>query len=250
MCWACYTSLTGAGASVTGAAALVGVDGSIGATSIGGSDEKKKIDPKHLAIIGVGLLVAVGFGVNTMMSGGGGEEQIMDFTVDKGGSTSGASGTTTVQQTAPVASGDNPVGPGSQTSGPSGGGPTLGPPYRVVVSPHPRQDWGTMALVASDEKINEAQAKTYILDAKQKIEARKKFPAMEIFVITDQGAGASFARFQNRRKGAPLRESEYMDPSLSNVWSKTILRYVKNGKIESVTSPMRNPTGFWRERGR
>ncbi len=40
-----------------------------GSTTISDSGEKKNIDPKQLALVGVVLLAALGFGVKTMIGG-------------------------------------------------------------------------------------------------------------------------------------------------------------------------------------
>lgn len=243
MCWACYTSLTGGGA---GAATLAGAGA--GGGSIGGpapmteSGEKKSIDPKQLAIIGVGLLVALGFGVKTMM---GGEESGGD---ELGGAP------TPVQRPNPVAAENKvpvvtvgnvavPLPPISTNQ--NGGQPLPAQYFRTIVSPVPKHKWGTAAILPTNGKVSESTARSYALLAKQNIDRVHKFAALEIFVITDETAAATFRRFQNRREGAPLTEAQFKDPALAEVWGSTIVRYMWNGGRASFTSPSKNPNSFW-----
>lgn len=243
MCWACYTSLTGGG---TGAAALAGAGGpSLGGSSSPMTDsaEKKSIDPKQLAIIGVGLLVALGFGVKTMMGGG---EESSDFPA-----LPTSSGDTPKPQ---PASNPNPASvpvngvavPLPPVSGNGGGqaAPAQGY-FRVVVSPNPRQKWGTAAIVPTQSKADKSAALSYAVMAKQHIDQTTRFSAVEIYVINDAGAASTLRAYQSKSKGAPLTESDYTNPALSNVWNNAILRYVWNNGKSTVTYPFENPNNFW-----
>jgi hypothetical protein len=247
MCWACYTSLTGGS---TGAAALAGAGGGAiggaigGATPVTDSGEKKSIDPKQLAIVGVGLLVALGFGVKTMMGSGD----------DTGGGDLNGNGPV-VERPAPVAKAQTPpVIPvnGVQvplppvTSAQNGGNNVPAQYYRTVVSPDPKQKWGTMVIVPT-EKADEAQARSYALLAKQNMDNIKKFPALEIFVINDNEAAVTLRRYHNRNHAAPLTETDFKDPELSNVWKNTIVRYMWNGGHQTFTYPSKNPDNFWED---
>ncbi len=243
MCWACYTSLTGGG---VGAAALAGA----GAGPIGGaapmtdSGEKKSIDPKLLGIVGVCLLAAVGFGVKTMIGGEGGDpNDLPQLPTDKGEKPLPP---VAIPVTLPGLSAPVPLPPVTAEQNKGQEPPAI--PYRVVVSPNPRQKWGTVALAPVTGKVSETEARSWAMLAKQNIDRTFKFPAMEIFVINDPGAASVLKDYQNKRRGAPLTEADYSAPELAEVWNNAIVRFVWNGGKGSFSSPAKSPSSFWSER--
>lgn len=239
MCWACYTSLTGGG---VGAAALAGAGAPMGgATPIADSDEKKKIDPKHLAIIGIGLLVAAGFGVSTMMGSGEGESDPLPF----GGDTIQPNKLTPAPVTAqvPAASGPNPVGPSAPTPGEIGVAQKT--PYQLVAAPNLRYSAATAAIVPTQNNVSAAEAKALAAVAQRQILQKKKFSPVEIFVFNDATSAQTLATYQRRRRGAPLTAADYSSPDLASAWKSVIIRHRNDGKRTAYTFPNIQPASFW-----
>ncbi|HEY0074340.1 MAG TPA: hypothetical protein VGB77_09580 [Abditibacteriaceae bacterium] len=240
MCWACYTSLTGGG---VGAAALAGAGAPMGAaTPMADSDEKKKIDPKHLAIIGIGLLIAAGFGVSTMMGSGEGESDPLPF----GGDTvkpdkPAGDPPPAVQAAAP--SGANPVGPSAPTPGELGVAQKT--PYQLVAAPNLRYSAATVAIVPTQNNVSPAEAKALATVAQQQILQKKKFAPVEIFVFNDEKSAQTLAAYQRRRRGAPLTASDYSSPDLAPAWKSVIIRHRNDGKRTAYTFPNLQPGSFW-----
>ncbi len=248
MCWACYTSLSG-GAAAPAVGGPAGGGAMAGAIA-GGADaggEKKKLEPKQLAIIGVGLLVVLGFAAKTLMGGGGGggDDQLPTF--------DGSSSMNT-QMNPPSGGGTTnqaPIGAGPAAGGAAPGAPTTVAgatpfPYKMVAGPNPQIEWATMGIVPNQGALAEPQARGLASFAHHYQEKVKKFPAWEIFVINNEQAAQAFAKYQNDRRGQRMGPGDYQSSELMNVWAFTPVRYVSvNGKV-TYSSPQKNPTGFWR----
>jgi hypothetical protein len=239
MCWACYTSLTGGG---VGAAALAGAGAPMGgATPMADSDEKKKIDPKHLAIIGIGLLIAAGFGVSTMMGSGEGESDPLPFGGDTVKPNKPAGDLAPAP--APAPGGPNPVGPSAPTPGEVT--KAEGIPYQLVVAPNLRYSAATVAIVPTQNNVSPAEAKALATLAQQRILQKKKFAPVEIFVFNDEKSAQILAGYQRRRRGAPLTAEDYSSPDLAPAWKSVIIRHRNDGKRTAYTFPQIQPNSFW-----
>lgn len=238
MCWACYTSLSG-GASALAGAAAGGPASAVGKAPMGDTEEKKKIDPKHLAIIGVGLLVALGFGAKTMMGSGSEGE-----TLPEGGFA------------APTKAPPNPAPPqppppaapvGVAASPPTGGEVAAAGrmPFQFVASPNIRYAGATAAIVptVTDAKVGEAKALAGM--AHTQLNSLKKFAPVEIFVFNDERSARVLAMYQSKRRGAPLTSGDYQSPELVAVWKEVLVRYKSEGGRQSYSYPKDNPSNFW-----
>lgn len=244
MCWACYTSLTGGG---VGATALAGAGGPIGTgATISDSEEKKKIDPKHLAIIGIGLLVAAGFGVSTMMGSGEGEEDPLPSGGQVVVPNKPAGDPPPIQAAGP--SGANPVGP----QGPTQTEMTKAEktPYTMIATPNLRYAGATVAIVPTQNNVSTGDAKALAALAHQQILQKKKFSPVEIFVFNDERSAQILASYQRRRRGAPLTTSDYTASDLAPAWKSVIVRQRVVGKHTTYSSPQANPTNFWGSDGK
>lgn len=236
MCWACYTSLTG-GVAAAGGITAPGVS-PITADEGG---EKKKIEPKQLAIIGVGLLVLLGVGAKTMLGGGEPEADELEITT-------GAP----AKAPAPAPAATQP--PVSTVVGPSGPAPSVPAsvvtpqrfPYQMLGSPNPNASTATVAIVPTENDLTEGQARGLAAFAHRQITKAKKWPAVEIFVFNDVESAQSFANYQNRLRGAALTESDYTSSTLTALWPKTLVRYYSRNERVWITSPRTNIGSFWK----
>ena len=233
MCWACYTSLSGgamapAGAAVAGGAALSApVD----------SGEKKKVEPKQLAIIGVGLLIALGVGATQLL--GGSEE-------DDPGIISMPPPPSREPQPPPSPSGGvAPVTLGPAPDMPKGADAPVKFPYSMIAAPNARYSAATVAIVPTESGVTEGQAKGLATFCHRHLKKVKDFKRVEIFVFNDAQAAQEFAAYQNDQKGAPLQD--YTSPRLMGVWPKALTRYLAEGDKAVYSSPQKNPTSFWKK---
>lgn len=234
MCWACYTSLTG-GAVVAGGAMS---GGGLKPGAMTDSGDKKKFDPKF-AVIGVGLLVIVGFGISKVM-GGSEEDEPLDLGKAK-------KKTVKNEESAPA--------PVVQASTASFGAPAEVPkgqsvpigvfPYNMVAPPNPKAQWAVVGIVATTNELNDGQARGLAAFAHRQLDKVKKFPTTEIYVFNDVQAAQAFATYQNLRRGAQLTPKDYQSPSLTPVWNKALVRYLSFNNRVFYSSPARNPAGFW-----
>ena len=242
MCWACYTSLTGGATALAGAGGVGGA--AIGATPMSDSGEKKSIDPKVLGIVGVCLLAAVGFGVNTMMSGGGGEDPLPAGGVIAPNKQPAK--TTTTTSDPPINSGvavANPIGPSPPTS--TAVGEAQKTPYRMVSAPSLRYAGATIVIVPTQNNVTASEAKALASVAYTQILQQKKFSPVEILVFNDEQSAQLLSGYQARRRGAPLTLSDYTASDISSCWKQAILRQYSDGKRTVYSSPQTNPTNFW-----
>ena len=240
MCWACYTPLSGDGPGPGSAQNRA-------AAAKDTEEDKKKIPPWQLGVIGVALLGGIFVGVRTMMpaSSSDGEEGDPPTAVgtDSGG---------------PAAPPGTPPGPGgmpspgpSMTSSPGGVPAPQEAPYKIVVPPNPRQSVATMAIVPTDSGLSGTQAAALAAYTRRQYKGNtKKWSSFYIYVFSDAQSAQYFADYMKSRKGAPLSTSDYS--YLSSLWGSVLTRYeysTSNGKrVEKAVYPSKNPSGWWNER--
>jgi hypothetical protein len=198
--------------------------------------EKKKIPPWQLGVIGVGLLLAVGIGVRSMMpaASSDGSELVMP---GPGMEDPAMPGPASGPAPAPTPA------PGNSNSG-SSVTPTEAP-YKIIVPPNIRQSIATMAIVPNDNQVSGGQAASYAAYVRRQLPGEgKRWNTIYIYVFADEKTAETFANFMRQRRGAPLSGSDYA--ALSNLWSSTLARYEysRNGK-EKVLYPSKNPSGWW-----
>lgn len=232
MCWACYTPLSGSGASASGAAAG-GAAAAAPATAYE-DGEKKKIPPWQLGVIGVGLLLVVGIGVRSMMPGSSSEADA--------GLDSPPPGMDPAQ---PSQNGGASPAPSSPTPTPGGGG-SVAPaeaPYKIVVPPNPKMATATMAIVPTDSNASGPQAASYAAYVRRQFGTTSSWKTIYIYVFSDEKAADAFGEYMRKRRGAPLSTSDYA--TLSNLWGSTLARYEYSSGKERVVYPSKNPSGWW-----
>jgi len=248
MCWACYTPLTGAAATAAttagmapgmpGAPGVPGAHGAPGAPTLTTGEEeapKKAIQPWQMALVGVGLLIAIGVGV-TMMGGKTEEEPITTGSPPPELLPKSPSNPTTVNA---------PVLPAGPLPAPDNTKPIDNVPYSMVAPPNPEYDFATMGIVSTEGDVTEAQARGLALFAGNQIKKVKPWKGMDIYVFNDMQAAQAFADFQNPRRGQMLGPAQYADPALMSVWPKAVARYYVLGGKPTWASPRSNPSGFW-----
>ena len=239
MCWACYTLLSGesnvAGSTPGGAKA---------ATDSG--EEKKKIPPWQLAVIGVALLGGLFLGARTMMtppSDGEEEETPTTETADDPKKTDDKEPETT------------PAAPASAPSAPPPAGTAVPAPqeapFTVVVPPNPRLSVATMAIVPTDGTATGPQAAALAAYTRRQFKGNtKQWSSLYIYVFSDAQSAQYFAEYMKRRKGATLAASDYS--YLSNLWGSVLTRYeyttYKGKRVERALYPSKNPNGWWNQR--
>lgn len=234
MCWACYTPLgdaVPAGGAASGTTAPAGKD-------LGLEDEEKeKIPPWQLAVIGAGLLTAIGFGVFNFMPSGntsGGSDDFDDMPMDP-----------------PISQEAQPTQQSSPVTFSSSGTASVTPteaPFSVVVSPNPRYSTGTMAIVPKDKNVSGATAASYAAYVRRQYAAQmKRWSTFYVYVFSDQAQAQEFAKIMRQRRGAPLSSSDYA--SLTPLWRAATARYeysARNGqRIERVVYPSQSPNNWW-----
>ena len=236
MCWACYTPLTGGAAGVGGTAAMA-------ATPVATAEpkEKKAIEPWQLGVVGLAVLLALGFGASQMMGGGGDnvEPDATPGTIPK-----------------------PPPRPGSPATGPSpdvftgkvnvpqsGGGGQVDVSkalnYSVASPPNPDKQWGVVALVPNDPNVTPQIAAGMAQFAFQQFGGKTKWKAMQIFVFRNREAALQFNRFQIGRKYDVVADDDY--PSLAAIWPSCMVRFESNGNAApDIRFPSQRPTSWWR----
>jgi hypothetical protein len=120
----------------------------------------------------------------------------------------------------------------------------------MIAAPNPRYPTATIAILPTQNDVNESQARGLATFAHRQLDKVKKFDRVEIFVFNDPKSAQEFATFQNERKGAPMTSDLYDSPRLAAVWPKSQVRYLSSNNRVSYTSPMRNPTAFWKSQDR
>lgn len=237
MCWACYTPLSGSSAASPAGAAP---GGRSAPAATANADEKPKIPPWQLAVIGIGVLLAAGLGVRTLMPA--------DSEDTEDDSTPPAAATANDPQP-----GAPPPAPEAVVSAaPQGGGavvvtPTEAP-FTIVVPPNPKLSVATMAIVPTDNTTSGPMAASYAAYVRRQYSAQaKNWSTLYIYVFSDAQSAQYFANLMKRRRGAALTESDMS--SLSTLWSSTLARYeysTERGKrVERVQYPSKNPSGWW-----
>ena len=238
MCWACYTPLSGA-ATVSAGASAAGA-GTAVSSATGDEGEKKKIPPWQLGIIGVGLLMAVGLGVRSMMPASSSVEDpsSIDIPAPEGGDPGMvAPPSPPQQQTTPQQGG----GGGGQVAPPEA-------PFKIAVPPDPRQSIATMAIVPTQPGVSGATAASYASYVRRQYAGQaKKWSTIYIYVFSDAQSAQTFANVMKRRRGVSLSSSDYS--ALANLWSSVLVRYEyssRGGKgVERILYPSKNPSGWW-----
>ncbi len=233
MCWACYTPLSG---SAAGGNVPAGANRNThSATSDG--EEKKAIPPWQLAVIGIGLLLAIGTGIKSMMPAS--TEAPMDDlpAVTQNPTEAGAP--------APAAA------PAAVVSAAPGGGVSVTPtevPFKIIVPPNPRTSVATIAIVTNDKNASGAMAASYAAFVRRQYAGQlKNWHTLYIYVFSDTQSAQEFAQVMKRRRGAALSSNELA--SYTSIWRGAAARYeysVSGGKrIERVRYPSNNPSGWW-----
>jgi hypothetical protein len=234
MCWACYTPLSGGGA--VGGASAAGGGGATAATTHD-DGEKKKIPPWQLGVIGVGLLLAIGIGVRSMMPAS---------SSDEGAGIDAPAGVDPAMPPSPGGGGEAAPAP---SPSPSGGGSSITPeeaPYKIVVPPNPRVATATMAIVPTDGNVSGSQAASYAAAVRRQFGGQiKRWKVIYIYVFSDEKTAAAFADFMRQRRGAPLSSGDYA--SLSSLWGSTLARYEYSpgSGRERALYPSRSPSNWW-----
>lgn len=243
MCWACYTPLAGgAGGAVAGADGAGGTAAMSTPTIISDEGEKKPVEKWQIALIGVALLLGVGFGVRSMIGGETGG--------DDGTGTADNMGTITTTVVdpgnggAPVA----PPSPGTTTTVPNpgmGGGGPVAPepaPYTVVSPANPQSDWGVLGIVPTVPNITPQRAASLAAAAYKQFK-NNGWKAMHIYVFADNQAGQVFSDFQLPRRSAALGAGDY--GQLTQLWPRCLVRYEVNGPRARVHYPSKQPNSWW-----
>ncbi len=235
MCWACYTPLSGsaAGSNIPAGASR----NTPSATSDG--EQKKSIPPWQLAVIGIGLLLAIGTGIKSMMPASSGDAVMDDLP---------AVTQNPAEPGAPAAS----TPPAAVVSSAPGGGVSVTPteaPFKIVVPPNPRVSVGTLAIVPTDKSASGPMAASYAAYARRQYASQNsRWTTLYIYVFSDDTSAQQFAEVMKKRRGVAL-SSEDMS-GLSSLWGSAIARYeysaVNGRRVERVVYPSKNPGGWWR----
>ncbi len=239
MCWACYTPLTGGAAAVGagGAATMTAAP-----TATAEKKEKTAIAPWQLGVVGVAVLLALGFGASQMMGGG---ETVEPGAVD--GPVPKPPG-----KVANRSSGPSPdIFTGTLTlpsSGGSGGGQVKiseALDYSVAAPPNPDLPWGVVGIVPNDPNVSTQRAEGMAQFAYQQFGGKTKFKAMQIFVFKNREAALQFNRFQIGNKYNVVADDDY--PGMAALWPQCIVRYEVNGNsAPDIRHPYQRPNGWWR----
>lgn len=240
MCWACYTPLS-TGAAVAGAPA--GAPGTLSKgpkpVSVEEEKDKKQVDPKLFAAVGL-LFVAGIIGLfTTGVIGGGGEEEEEDVPAPAAKSETKEEN----KEEAPPS-----VAPAiAPASGPGGGvSADVGEiAYRTVFGPDPRNSTGTMGILAKEKQLSAAQAGGLARFAREHYARSGKWSQMQIAVFTDEAAANQFAAYQRKRRGQRLSPSNYSDLASQGVWTGAAAFFQSSGKKEAIYSPASNPNSWW-----
>lgn len=202
-------------------------------------EEKEKIPPWQLGVIGVGLLLAVGFGVYSLMPAGNtsGSTDFDDLPMDP-----------PIAQDAPQSSQSSPVT--FSSSGTASVTPTEAP-FSIVISPSPKYSTGTMAIVPKDKNASGALAASYAAYVRRQYAGQmKRWSTFYVYVFSDPAQAQEFGKFMRQRRGAPLGQNDYS--SLTPLWRAAIARYeysaVNGRRVERVLYPSQNPNGWWKAR--
>ena len=235
MCWACYTPLTGAvGAGAAGGTATVAAP----AVAVHDEkDQKKAIAPWQLGLVGVGLLLAVGFGLKTAL----------------GGSDPDASATavpaiyptrTDIKGTVGGVTNPGVAIPASPGNGGQGVPAVVPAKFLMVVAPNPDADWNVIGIVPADPNIDPTAAAAIGRFAKTMMNSAKP---TQVYVFADRDTAQLFGRFQRSRGSQALSPADHA--SQTALWSRCLARYEFNGGRERVDYPSRNPEGWWKRGG-
>ena len=234
MCWACYTPLSG---GVAGSSSAPVGSGRSAPSATSDGEEKKAIPPWQMAVIGIGLLVAIGAGVKSMMPASTGDDMGSD-----------------IPTTEPFPAGDQPAPPSTTAvvSPAPGGTVSVTPteaPFKVIVPPNPRTSVATIAIVTSDKDASGPVAASYAAYVRRQYAGQlKNWHTLYIYVFSDTQSAQAFAQVMKRRRGAALSSNDLA--SYTSIWSGALARYeysVAGGKrIEKVLYPSNNPSGWWR----
>lgn len=235
MCWACYTPLSG---SAAGGNVPAGANRNThSATSDG--EEKKSIPPWQLAVIGIGLLLAIGTGVKSMMPASTGEEPASDIPA------------VTQNPAEPGAAAPAPVPAAAVVSAAPGGGANVTPtevPFKVILPPNPRTSVATIAIVTNDKNASGPMAASYAAYVRRQYASQNnRWTTLYIYVFSSDQGAQEFAKIMRQRRGAALSSNDMS--SHTTLWSSAVARYeysAVNGKrVERVLYPSKNPSGWW-----
>lgn len=235
MCWACYTPLSGSAAGSNVPAG--GSRNTHPATSDG--TEKKAIPPWQLAVIGIGLLLAIGTGIKSMMPSTPSDVPMNDIP-------------TGIQTPPDPAAAAPPPASTAVVSPAPGGGVSVTPteaPFKIVVPPNPRTSIGTLAIVPTDRNASGPMAASYAAYARRQYASQNnRWTTLYIYVFSDDNSAQQFAEIMKKRRGVALSSEDMA--GLTSLWSSTIARYeytaVNGRRVERVLYPSKNPSGWWR----
>ena len=238
MCWACYTPLTAGAVAGGGTAAMA-------ATPIAPAEdkEKKSVAPWQLGVVGVAVLLALGFGASQMMGG----SVVEDPAVGPGTVPSRNAGTSKPHGPSPDINTGNvtvTLGSGTSTSVPI----STVVNYIPVSPPNPASPWGVLAIVPKDGNADQTTAAGMAQFAYQQYGGKSTFKAMQIFVFKDRQTGLQFNQYQIRRQYKVLSDDDLAGQV--NLWPKCLAYFEVNGNASpQVSYPYLNPTGWWRGKG-
>jgi hypothetical protein len=241
MCWACYTPLAGgAGGAVAGAGGAGGGTAAMSTPAmISDEGEKKPVEKWQIALIGVALLLGVGFGVRSMMGGDPTVEEL-PLTAPQPGAGNTLPPVNTPPVTSPEASGGGPI-----TSGPVP--PPEPVPFTMVSAPNASQPWSVMAIVPTDPRTTPQRAVGLARFVRSAMGVAKNKP-MQIYVLSDRQAGSVFNEFQIQRRQSALGAAEYSQLAQTQLWSRCLAFYEVNGGRERFLYPSRSPGNWWARR--
>lgn len=227
MCWACYTPLSGSGASKGAQPARKS-----SARSPDDDDgDKPTTQPWQIAVVAIGLMFMLFWvGKNFLPSGSSSDDlpaapAPVIFPADNGTAPAPVQSTFTN-------SSDSPSIPAPQKL-----------PFTIVVSPNPNINVGTMAIVATDPNISAGQAAGLASFIRSQFTQTKRWSILYIYVFRDQQSAKQFANYQIKRRGAPLTNNDYRN--LTNLWGSAVACYEYNRGSEKILTPANNPSGWW-----
>lgn len=236
MCWACYTPLAGgaANASSTSTPASPVVTSS--------AAQKQAIPKWQLGVLGVALLLGLGFGAKTFLGGSSidddAEAPVTSSDVPK----------TDAPAPAPAPAPANvpaPPPPVVTTNPPKESvvPPPQKAPYSIISAPNARYNWGTMAIVLTNPEATPRQAAGVAALVRLKMMQNKRWTILHIYVFNDRQAGTRFRQYQRQRRGAPLSADDYQ--ALAELWERSPVRYEYNRGTEGILLPSRSPSNWW-----
>lgn len=230
MCWSCYAPLTGRAV----ASGLLMPAPTRAATAEPATDydekEPRRITPAVMGALAVVALVAVAIGLKTFTGLSAPRDDIPP-----------------IQEPTPENTnlgGDVPS-IAARPEGPAKVPPPAAVPFEITALPNPRSDWGTMAIVPTQENLGETQAAALAAFTLRRYTRKqiRRWNGMYIFVFKDKQTADAYNNYMRGRRGATLTASDYQN--LIGIWPRTLVRYEYYKQRESVVYPSKNINGWW-----